>query len=138
MQMEGNKKSVATGCVVAAVVYWGLAVLFLYLLSSWRLNTNGIVLLGSWCVAVFAGGFTAARRASTRSSGRNRALVVGGLAMLVLLPVVLGYDILFPDIIPYVYWAYLTALVLSIPIACLGATAAQRTGQNNQGPTATS
>ena len=127
------------GCLVATVCNFGMAILLLTLLSNWRPYTNGIVLLGSWCVAVFAGGFVAARRASTRSSGRNRALIVGVFAMVILLPVVLGHDVLpVPDIIPYVYWAYLTALVLSVPIACLGATAAQGTGQKNQDQTATS
>ena len=121
---------------------------------TWKIQPHGIGPIVDMClVARMLGQRYADRRISStqlflrnpkkrpnyEASGRNRALIVGVFAMVILLPVVLGHDVLpVPDIIPYVYWAYLTALILTVPIACLGAFAAQRTEQKKQDQTATS
>ncbi len=134
MQTPSTTKSVATGCIVAVLLYFVLALTLLFLLSNWRPHANVAVFLTSWLVALFAGGYAAVRRASNWTSSWNRALIVGLLAALVLLPPVLDHDILHPWI-GNMYWGYLAALVLTVPVSLLGAAISLQLARNREGGT---
>ena len=108
---------------MAIVLYYIPAMVLMSLLSNE--NATSAVWI-AFLVAVFAGSYVAARRASNWTSSCSRALIVGVAAELIVLAGIPGDSLPFPeDILDFLksantHWRHVTAIVLTVPVSFYG------------------